>query len=51
MGKEKLDNIIKSLENLLKRSYSLGYKFQFVEKLSLDLAILCFKSNFLDKKV
>lgn len=51
MAKEKLDTIIKAMENLLKRAYSLGYKFEFVEKLSLDLAILCFKSNFLDKKV
>ena len=51
MGKEKLDLILKAMENLLKRNYSLGYKFEFIEKLSLELAILCFKSNFLDKKV
>lgn len=51
MAKEKYDHIQKALDDLLKRGYSLGEKFTFMENFSIDVGKMLFKSNFLERKL
>lgn len=45
--KDKISAIIKALEQLMLRAYSLREKHQLLETFELDLAFLCFKTEFL----
>lgn len=44
MAKDKLDHIVKGMENLLKKVSTSHEKLQWVEQISLELVIICFKS-------
>jgi hypothetical protein len=51
MAKDKLDITLKGMESLLKKQNTSNEKLEWVEKTSLELVLLCFKSQFLDKKI
>jgi len=51
MTKDKIDLIVKGMESLLKKIGTSQEKFEWVEKNSLELVLICFKSQFLDKKI
>ncbi len=49
--KEKLEMLFNSLGLLCKRTFSLGEKYLFVETLSLKIALMCLKTDFLEKRI
>ena len=51
MDKDKLEAIILAIGNLTKRAFSLGEKIDFIENFHLEIALLCFKSKFLNQKI
>jgi hypothetical protein len=51
MTREKLDHTLKGIEALVRRAYSLIEKYQFSEQLQMQIVLVCFNSNFLDKKI
>jgi hypothetical protein len=51
MTRERLDMCINAVGSLLKRAYSLREKAEMVELFKLDLVGVCFRSEFLEKKI
>ena len=51
LNKEKLDNIYNSLGDMLKRIYPVGIKNNLIEEYQLQLSLLCFKSEILEKQL
>lgn len=49
--KEKIDGIIKMLQEIVKRAYSCNEQLEIIEKFSLDMAYMCFNSDFLERKL
>lgn len=50
-SKEKIDGLIKNMQELLKRVFSPSEQLEMIEKFSLDLSYLCFNSEFLERKL
>ena len=48
---EKIQTIISSLDDLLKRVYSIPEKNEFIERFTVDVALLNFNSDFLERKL
>ena len=51
MAKEKLDFVLSGMEKLLKKVSGAVERQEWMEKMSLDLVQMCFKSQFLDRKI
>jgi len=50
-SKQKIDAILKAIDELLKRAYSLIEKHEMKEQFCLKVAYMSLKSNFIDKKM
>ena len=50
-SKEKIDSAIRYLQELVKRAYSLKDQYEIMETFSLNVAYLCFSSEFLERKL
>ena len=51
MRKERIDGIVKNLDYLLRRVYVYEEKIKAVEKLNLDIALMCLKASFLERRI
>lgn len=51
LAKEKIDFVVKMLQELLKRAFPISMQLEIVEKFSLDISFLCFNSDFLERKL
>ena len=49
--KERIDGIVKNLDYLLRRVYVYEEKIKAVEKLNLDIALMCLKASFLERRI
>jgi len=49
--KERIDTIIQAFDPLLKRIVSLPEKYEALERFNLEISLLCFDSNFLERKL
>ena len=49
--KEKIEQIVTRLGDLLKRVYSFSERDQTLERLNLDITLMCLKSNFLERRI
>jgi hypothetical protein len=49
--KEAIENIIKRLNDLLKRTHSLEEREKFITTLKLDFSLLCLKTDFLERRI
>ena len=49
--KERLDNIYDSIGEILKRVYSISHKRELLDNLKFDIALICFNSEFLERKL
>jgi hypothetical protein len=50
-SKDRIDSVINSLDSLLKRCYSIPEKNEVIETFNLQVCLICFEADFLDKKL
>ena len=49
--KEKIESIVSRLEDILKRKYSYEEKEKQIALLTMDITLMCLKSNFLERRI
>ena len=50
-SKEKIEAITSAFDNLLKRVYSIPEKQEMIETLNLEVSVMCFETDFLERKL
>lgn len=49
--KEKIEGIYNAFDHLLKRVYSIPEKQEMIETFNLEIALMCFETDFLERKL